>query len=73
MKIISRLFWVIIALISGIYAVVIGGIYIISSPFIWLIWYIISGKSFEIGKLLFNILIPTILVFDKLEKYSNIN
>lgn len=71
MKIIGRLFWVILALIAGIYAVVIGGAYIICSPFIWLIWWIISGKSFPISKILFNVLVPTILVFDQLEKISN--
>lgn len=71
MKIIGRLFWVILALIAGIYAVVIGGTYIICSPFIWLIWWIISGKSFHISNILFNLLVPTILVFDQLEKISN--
>ena len=71
MKIIGRLFWVILALVAGVYAVVIGGAYLICSPFIWLIWWIISGKSFPIGKILFNILFPTIMVFDQLEKISN--
>ena len=71
MKIIGRLLWVILALIVGIYAVVIGGTYIICSPFIWLIWWIISGKSFPISNILFNLLVPTILVFDHLEKISN--
>lgn len=71
MKIIGRLFWVILALIAGIYAVVVGGIYLICSPFIWLIWWIISGKSFPISKILFNVLVPTLMVFDQLEKISN--
>jgi hypothetical protein len=71
MKIIGRLFWVILAIIAGIYAVVIGGTYLICSPFIWLIWWIISGKSFHISNILFNLLVPTILVFDQLEKISN--
>ena len=71
MKIIGRLFWVIIALIAGIYAVIIGGIYLSCSPFIWLIWWIISGKSFPISKILFNVLAPTLMVFDQLEKISN--
>lgn len=71
MKIIGRLFWVILALIAGIYAVVVGGIYLICSPFIWLIWWIISGKSFPISKILFNVLAPTLMVFDQLEKISN--
>ena len=71
MKIIGRLFWVILALIAGIYAVVVGGIYLICSPFIWLVWWIISGKSFPISKILFNVLVPTLMVFDQLEKISN--
>lgn len=71
MKIIGRLFWVILALIAGIYAVVVGGIYLICSPFIWLIWWIISGNSFPISKILFNVLVPTLMVFDQLEKISN--
>ena len=71
MKILGRLFWVILAIIAGIYAIVIGGAYIICSPFIWLIWWIISGKSFPISKILFNVLAPTILVFDQLEKISS--
>lgn len=72
MKILGRLFWVILAIIAGIYAIVIGGAYIICSPFIWLIWWIISGKSFPISKILFNVLAPTILVFDQLEKISSL-
>jgi hypothetical protein len=71
MKIIGRLFWVTLALVAGVYAVVIGGAYLICSPFIWLIWWIISGKSFPISKILFNILAPTLIVFDQLEKISN--
>jgi hypothetical protein len=71
MKIIGRLFWVIIALIAGIYAVIIGGIYLSCSPFIWLTWWIISGKSLPISKILFNILVPTLIVFEQLEKISN--
>ena len=71
MKIIERLFWVILAIIAGVYAVVIGGIYIICSPFIWLIWWIISGKSLPISKILFNILVQTLIVFEQLEKISN--
>ena len=71
MKIIGRLFWVTLALIAGVYAVVIGGAYLICSPFIWLIWWIISGKSFPISKILFNVLAPTVMVFDQLEKISN--
>ena len=71
MKIIERLFWVIIALIAGIYAVIIGGIYLSCSPFIWLTWWIISGKSFPISKILFNILVPTLIVFEQLEIISN--
>ena len=71
MKIIGRLFWVILALIAGIYAVIIGGIYLSCSPFIWLIWWIISGKSLPISKILFNILVPTLIVFEQLEKISN--
>lgn len=72
MKIIGRLFWVILALIAGIYAVVVGGIYLFCSPLLWLIWWIISGKSFPISKILFNVLAPTLLVFDQLEKISNL-
>ena len=71
MKIIGRLFWVIIALIAGIYAVIIGGIYLSCSPFIWLTWWIISGKSLPISKILFNILVPTLIVFEQLEIISN--
>ena len=71
MKIIGRLFWVTLALVAGVYAVVIGGAYLICSPFIWLIWWIISGKSFPISKILFNVLVPTLMVFDQLEKISN--
>ena len=71
MKIIGRLFWVTLALIAGVYAVVVGGIYLICSPFIWLIWWIIGGNSFPISKILFNILAPTLMVFDQLEKISN--
>ena len=71
MKIIGRLFWVTLALVAGVYAVVIGGAYLICSPFIWLIWWIISGKSFPISKILFNVLAPTLMVFDQLEKISN--
>ena len=71
MKIIGRLFWVTLALVAGVYAVVIGGAYLICSPFIWLIWWIISGKSFPISKILFNVLAPTVMVFDQLEKISN--
>lgn len=71
MKIIERLFWVILAIIAGVYAVVIGGIYIICSPYIWLTWWIISGKSLPISKILFNILVPNLIVFEQLEKISN--
>ena len=71
MKIIERLFWVILVIIAGVYAVVIGGIYIICSPYIWLTWWIISGKSLPISKILFKILVPTLIVFEQLEKISN--
>lgn len=72
MKILGRLFWVIVALVAGIYVVVIGGAYIICSPFIWLMWWVISGKSFAISNILFAILTPAFMVFDHLEKISNI-
>lgn len=72
MKILGRLFWVIVAITLGVYAVVVGGAYLILSPFIWLVWWIISGKSFAISDILFAILAPTLLVFDHLEKISNI-
>ena len=71
MKIIVRLFWVILAFIAGVYAIVFGGCYLIGSPFVWLIWWILSGKSFRIGDILMHLLMPTILVFDQLEKISN--
>lgn len=72
MKILGRLFWVIAAIILGVYAVVVGGAYLVLSPFIWLVWWVISGKSFAIGNILFTIFAPTLLVFDHLEKISNI-
>lgn len=72
MKILGRLFWVIVAIILGIYAVVVGGAYLVLSPFIWLVWWVISGESFAISNILFAILAPTLLVFDHLEKISNI-
>jgi len=72
MKILGRLFWVIVAIILGIYAVVVGGAYLVLSPFIWLVWWAISGESFAISNILFAILAPTLLVFDHLEKISNI-
>lgn len=70
MKILGRLFWVIVALILGVYAVVVGGAYLVLSPFIWLVWWVISGKSFAISNILFAILAPTLLAFDHLEKIS---
>ena len=72
MKILGRLFWAIVAIILGIYAVVVGGAYLVLSPFIWLVWWVISGKSFAISNILFAILALTLLVFDHLEKISNI-
>lgn len=73
MNIIKRLLWVVLALISAVYAVVIGGCYLIGSPFVWLLWWVISGKSFKIGDILMHLLMPTFIVFDQMEKIYNIN
>ena len=69
----KRVFWTIMALISAIYAIIVGGAYLSLSPLITLIYYGISRKSFPVWTIFIYVLAPTMLAFDYFERTFNNN
>ena len=66
-----RIFWTIMALISAVYAVVVGGLYLSLSPLVTLIYYGISKKSFSVWTIFIYVLAPTMFAFDYFERAFN--